>query len=311
MKAISYAVLIVLLVGVACSPRDEKGNFLDTTTSGSIRIAVDESLKPLFDTEVDTFMALYTRAKIDVIYTSEEDAINQLLTDSVRLAIVTRKLLPVEEELFAKKILKPTQIAVAKEGIGLIVNNNNPDSLLTVQQLKDVLTGKITNWKQINAKSPSEPIEVVFDQPTSGILRFLKDSLAIDSLPPNCFAVNGNPAVVDYIASKRNALGLIGVTWINDEDDSTANVFLKRARVVAMSGVEGGEYYQPFQGYIAQGHYPLIRKIRIINPEGRAGLGSGFLAFVAGEKGQRIILKAGLVPVTMPIRIIDVNRNPL
>lgn len=311
MKSIGYAVLVVLLVAVACSTRDKKGNFLDTTTSGSIKIAVDESLKPLFDTEVDTFESLYTRAKIEVIYTSEEDAINQLLADSVRLAIVTRNLLTLEEELFAKKILKPTQIAVAKEGIGLIVNNSNPDSLLTVSQLRDILTGKISNWKQLNPKSPSQPIEVVFDQPTSGILRFLKDSLKIDSLPKNCFAVNGNPAVVDHIASKKNALGLIGVTWINDEDDSTANEFLSRVKVVAMGDSVGGEYYHPFQGYIAQGQYPLIRKIRVINPEGRAGLGSGFLAFVAGEKGQRIILKAGLVPVTMPIRIIDVNRDPL
>jgi phosphate transport system substrate-binding protein len=311
MRSIGYAVLIVLLVAAACSTRDKKGNFLDTTTSGSVKIAVDESLKPLFDTEVDTFESLYTRAKIEVIYTSEEDAINQLLADSVRLAIITRSLLPLEEELFAKKILKPTQIAVAKEGIGLIVNNSNPDSLLTVAQLRDILTGKISNWKQLNPKSPSQTIEVVFDQPTSGILRFLKDSLKIDSLPSNCFAVNGNPAVVDHIASKKNALGLIGVTWINDEDDSTANEFLSRVRVVAMGDSVGGEYYHPFQGYIAQGQYPLIRKIRVINPEGRAGLGSGFLAFVTGEKGQRIILKAGLVPVTMPIRIIDVNRDPL
>ncbi len=311
MRSIGYAVLIVLLVAAACSTRDKKGNFIDTTTSGSIKIAVDESLKPLFDTEIDTFESLYTRAKIEVVYTSEEDAINQLLKDSVRLAIITRGLLPLEQELFTKKVLKPTQIAVAKEGIGLIVNNSNPDSVISVEQLRDILTGKISNWRQINPKSPSQPIEVVFDQPTSGILRFFKDSLKIDSIPPNCFAVNGNPAVVDHIASKKNALGLIGVTWINDEDDSTANEFLKRVRVVAMPGAEGGEAYHPFQGYIAQGQYPLVRKIRIINPEGRAGLGSGFLAFVAGEKGQRIILKAGLVPVTMPIRIIDVNREAL
>lgn len=311
MRVLFPAVLIVLLAVLSCTTRDKNGQRLDTTTSGSITIAVDESLKPLFDTEADTFEALYDRAHIDILYTSEENAINLLLTDSVRIAVITRKLIRHEDSLFKKKLLDPTQIVVAKEGIGLIVNKSNPDSLISMDQLRGILTGKISRWNQLRPESSPASIEVVFDQPTSGIIRYLKDSLRIDSLPPNCFAVNGNPAVVDHISTHPNAIGLIGVSWISDEDDSTANVFMNTVRVVGLSSNSGGEYYQPYQAYIAQKQYPLIRNITIINPEGRAGLGSGFLAFVAGEKGQRIILKAGLVPVTMPVRIIEIKRAPL
>jgi phosphate transport system substrate-binding protein len=310
MKIVFHSFIIVFLIVGACSQRDKKGRPLDTPTSGSITIAVDESLKPLLDTEVDTFMGLYKRAHVKVIYTSEAEAMRQLLLDSVRLAVITRKLESEEIETFKAQTIKPRLITVAKEGIALILNNANPDSTITIPQLKDILTGKITKWNQLDPKGKATPIEIVFDQPTSGILRYLKDSLSIDSLPANCFAVNNNPAVVDYVSKKENAIGLIGVSWISDKDDSTTNVFSNAVHIAELSN-DGVEYFQPYQAYIAQKQYPLVREITIVSREARAGLGSGFMAFVAGEKGQRIILKAGLVPVTMPVRIVEINRQPL
>ena len=68
-----------------------------------------------------------------------------------------------------------------------------------------------------------------------------------------------------------------------------------------------GNYYKPYQGYIADGTYPFIREVYIINRETFTGLGTGFVNFVAGEKGQRILLKTGLVPATMPIRLVQIK----
>jgi phosphate transport system substrate-binding protein len=62
---------------------------------------------------------------------------------------------------------------------------------------------------------------------------------------------------------------------------------------------------------MAQGQYPLLRDVMIVSREARTGLASGFMAFMASDKGQRIVLKSGLVPATMPIRIIEVNHEPL
>lgn len=311
MKILFHSILITLCLLVACTGRDKKGRPLDTPTSGSIRIAVDESLKPLLDTEVDTFMGLYQRAHIEVTYASEQEAIRQLLLDSVRLVVITRKLLPEEIEALAQQALKPHQVTVAREGIALVMNRTRTDSVLSVEQLGKMLKGDIANWSQLSPKGPAGPLEIVFDQPTSGILRYLKDSLQIDTLPKNCFAVNDNPSVIQHVASRPNAIGLIGGTWISDSDDSTANAFLNTVRIAALSRKTGGESFQPFQAYIAQHKYPLIREITVVSREGRTGLGSGLLAFIAGEKGQRIVLKSGLVPVTMPVRIVEINRQPL
>ena len=310
MRSLFCAVVTGLLFLYSCSSRDSKGNFLDTTTSGHVKIAVDESLKPLLDAELDTFEALYQRAHIDIVYTSEEEAMNLLLNDSVRLAIITRGLLASETEMFNKRQIHPTQVSVAKEGIAAIFNKKNRDSVITLPQLKDVLSGKISTWSQLRKGGSRDTIQIVFDHPASGIVRYFKDSLKIDKLAPNCFALKGNPAVIDFISTRPNAIGLIGASWISDADDSTANVFLRTVRVGGVSR-DTGEYYQPYPAYIAQGQYPLTRSITVINPEGRAGLGSGFLAFIAGEKGQRIVLKAGLVPTTMPLRIVEFKREPL
>lgn len=303
--------LIVTMLAGSCTQRDKSGKKLTTPTSGTLKIAVDESLKPLLDTEVATFQKLYTNAHVEVIYTSEADAVLQLLKDSVKLVVITRKLMEPEVASLASEVIKPHQVAVAKEGIGIIVNKANRDSVLTIAQISDMLRGNITQWNQVSKGSKSGAIEIVFDQPTSGILRHLKDSLKIDSIPSNVFAVNGNAAVIDHVASKPNALGLIGVTWISDKDDSTTNVFLNTIRVAGIAAEKGGEAFQPFQAYIAQKQYPLSRDIVMISRETYTGLASGFIAFVAGEKGQRIVLKAGLVPTTMPVRVVEISRQPL
>lgn len=294
----------------ACSSRDKHGNALDTPTSGTITIAVDESLRPLVEAEIRAFEGLYHYAHIKAVYTSEEQAFNSLLQDSARLAIVTRKMVPAEETVFADQKIIPQQLRIAKNGVALIVNKANADTTISLADLKEILQGKQRNWLRGLNKSARNQYKVVFDQPNSGIIRFLKDSVVtFDSLPEYCFAVNGNKAVVDYVSSNPNALGLIDVSWISDPDDSTANTFLQTIKVMAVSG--DSVFYQPHQAFIAQERYPLLRDVMMISREARSGLASGFMAFVASDKGQRIVLTSGLVPATMPIRIVEVNHEPL
>ncbi len=306
MKLIVSFSLLAVLILTACKDRDKSGNVLDNTTSGSIKIAVDESLKPLIDAEINAFEGVYRDAHIEAIYTSETDAINLMLNDSARLAIVTRRLTSDEQAVLDRVKIPGQQMSVAKDGVALILHNENPDTLIRWDHIQGILDGSISNWNQLNQKSPSLPIEVVFDHPNSGTLRYLRDTLKnIATIPPNCFAVNNNEAVIDYVSRKRNAIGLIGVAWISDDDDSTANSFLKAVRVAAISNES--EYYQPYQAYIAQNSYPLTREVIIISREARSGLGSGFLSYVASDKGQLVILKAGLVPATMPVRIVEIT----
>jgi phosphate transport system substrate-binding protein len=304
--------LIVLLIGLILTACTKSSKPSDSPTSGTITITVDEALKPIIEAEIAVFESIYVNAHIKVIYTSEEEAIALMLKDSARATIVTRKLVPEESEILIKQQYRAREMKIAISAIALIVNNSNADTTISMGDLKKILSGEIQSWgwNRSQKKGASAGMEVVFDQPNSGILRHLKDSvLRFDSLQKNWFALKGNSAVIDYVSKKPEALGLIDVSWISDRDDSTANKFLDAVRVVRISGDSGS--FQPYQAYIAQGRYPLKRDVVMISREAKTGLASGFMSFIAGEKGQRIILKAGLVPATMPVRIVEIDRDPI
>ncbi len=85
--------------------------------------------------------------------------------------------------------------------------------------------------------------------------------------------------------------------------------FIKKVNVVAVSQqfVNDGSYYRPQQGFIYDKSYPFVREIYLISRETFSGLGSGFINWACGEQGQRIVLKSGLVPATMPIRLVQIK----
>jgi len=302
MKVILINLLTVCFL-FSCTDGDKKGRRTDGPTSGSITIAADESLRPLIEAEVDTFNGLYERAHIDVEYLSEMAAIEAFLKDSVRLAVVTRTLTAEERAYFKAKQINVNEVEVAASGIALIVNRQNRDTLISVRQIADLLAGKISSWDALGSKR-KDGIEIVFDNPNSGLIRYLKDSIAkVDKLPANCFAVENNRAVVDRVSKNMNSIGLIGLEWISDRDDSTTNSFLSMVRVMAVAG--DSTHFQPYQAYIALKYYPLRRSVFILNNAARTGLNAGFSRFFQSEPGQRIVLKAGLVPKTMPLRVVQ------
>jgi len=301
-----FGVILLAILG-SCTDRSKKGEMLDTPTSGTIKIAVDESLKPLLQAEVAGFEATYADAHIKTDYTSEQKAIEDLLRDSVRLAVVTRKLYPYEKQKLDSLKITPTQFVVAKEAIALIVNKDNPDSLIQWSQLEEILQGKVSQWKQLYTNSKLGDLQIVFDHPQSGIIRYLADTLHLKNLPKNCFAASTNEAVVDYVSKTKNAIGLIGLSWISDTDDPAANKFLKTITVMGISKDE--DYLKPYKAYIVLKKYPLSREVIMISREARTGLATGFISYAGSDKGQKIVLKAGLVPAKAPVRLVEIKRQ--
>jgi len=281
----------------------------ETPTSGKIKMGIDESFKLLYDTQLYTFQSLYPNASIRPEYKPEKDVLADFMNDSVQNIVISRDLTQSEKDgLFAKKIVART-VKVAHDALALIVNNNNPDTFLSLNQLQEIFKGKLSSWNQVNPSSLNKTINVVFDNNNSGNVRYFREKFSLSgNFPSNCFAVNSNEEVINYVMNNRSALGIISVNWISDKDDSLSNRFLKTIQVVKVGG-DDHNYCKPFQGYIAEGSYPLCRDIYMISRETYVGLGQGFASFVAGDQGQRIILKSGLVPATMPVRLIEVKKH--
>ncbi|WP_210462991.1 MULTISPECIES: PstS family phosphate ABC transporter substrate-binding protein [Rufibacter] len=297
----------VALATFSCGQSGNKNT--DTPTSGSIKISADESYAPIIDSQIQTFQGLYKYAKVQAVYKPEAQVVHDLLTDTIRFAIMARQLNDREKAEFEKLKLTPRMNKIAVDGIALIINKENTDTTLTLQQVRSIFTGKTTSWRQLDPKAQDGKITIVFDNSNSSTARFILDSINLKQpLPPNTYASTSNANLVDYVAQNRNAIGVIGVNWISDRRDSTAISFLKKVNVVGISRNENptseDDFIQPYQGYLAQGTYPLRREVFIVSKEARAGLGTGFASFISGDRGQRIILKSGLVPASMPVRIV-------
>ena len=302
--------LLFVLVLVSCQTKG-KDRFTDTLTEGVIPITVDENLRPIIQEELDVFESLNPKAGIVPTYTNEVDAINLLLKDSVRLAIATRPLSVNEEASLISKKFAPRSYKLATDGIALIINNRNSDSLITVSQIKKILTGKIINWSDIYPRSKLGPIQVVFDNQNSSTVRYAIDSICKgEPLSDKMSAQKTNPEVIDFVSKTPNAIGVIGVNWLGNRKDTTNLSFKSEVRVMAVTSENEATVvntYKPFQAYLFYGYYPLTRSIFVILNDPRSSLPTALTNFLTADKGQRIILKSGLVPATQPVRIVHIK----
>jgi len=311
-KKVVFLILGLLLTVLYCC-NNTKEEYTDTPVSGKINIAVDETFQPIADSEIKVFEGLYSYAAINVNYTTEKQAFDLLIKDSVRFIIVSRKLNEGENKIFKEKKFFPKETKIAVDAIALIVNTENTDSLITIDELKDILTGKISNWKQLSASTKLNDIVLVFDNQSSSTVRVVTDSVCKGlKLSSKITALEKNKEVVDYVSNNRNAIGIIGVSWVSNHNDSTCLSFLDKVKVMAISTEKKANKdnsYKPFQYYLSNGQYPLVRNIYIINSEPRVGLASGFASFIASDKGQRVILKSGILPATRPVYTVKTRTD--
>ena len=302
---------MTLGVLAACS-RKPKDGLTDTYTSGVIEIAADESFQPIVQEEIDVFEGLFPLAGIVPRYTTEVEAINLLLKDSVRLAIATRTLTKEEMNSFHSRKFYPREIKLAIDGLALIVNRQNPDSLISVRDIRRILTGEVQTWKEIYPASRLTGIRLVFDNKNSSTVRFAVDSICQGKplSTKEVKALRTNQQVIDYVARTPDAIGVIGVNWLGNRSDTTNLSFRDEIRVMSVSAEDvatPANSYKPYQAYLFYGQYPLARPIYVLLNDPRNALPWGFASFLTSDRGQRIILKSGLVPATQPVRVVQVK----
>lgn len=309
----NYRIIFLLLL-FAGGCRFFKGNpYNNTPTTGIITICSDETFRPVIEAELDVFKAMYSYTVIKSKFVPEIEAFSQLLKDSVQLIIASRRLTNDETAVLNKLKLFPRQTKIATDAIALIVHPSNIDSMITINQIRDILSGKITRWNQINPSSSADPINVVFDNEKSGIVTYLVDSICKGKfVTSNVYALDYNRDVIEYTATHPSVLGFIGVSWISNHADSLHLSFHKKIKVLAVSQdpiPNIANSYKPYQAYMVDNIYPLTRDIYMINTEPRNGLATGFSAFVASDKGQRIILKSGILPDVAPTRVVTIRKE--
>lgn len=287
--------------------------YRNTPTTGISTICTDETFRPIIESELDVFKTIYGYTDLKSDYVPENEAFRQLLNGDVQLIVASRPLTDAETQIFNRKKIFPRQSKIATDAIALIVSPESNDTMISIKQIKDLLTGNLERWDQINPSSSAGKIKVVFDNEKSGIVKYLMDSICGGKLvTTNVFALEYNRDVIEYTSTHPGVLGFIGASWISNPSDSLHLSFHKKIKVVSVSEnahPNSDNSYQPYQAYLADRIYPLTRDIYVINAEPRNGLVTGFSSYLASDKGQRIILKSGVLPAIAPTRVINVRKD--
>jgi len=300
-NTISLTIFTILFLA-GCQGRNERKD-LDTSSSGTIHISVDESFKPVIDSQIQVFEAIYPKAKIIADYKSEAECFKDLIKDSTRMIIVTRGLTDQEEKFYKDSLSYYLNFEkIAYDAVAVIVNNNAPDSVFSMSAIRGILDGS-TGDKQ----------KAVFD----GLSETSTIRFAIDSIlggkpfdPKKVFAVDNSADVINYVMNHDNVLGFVGVSWIGNPEDTTELSFLKKVRIASIQcKCAEKSYVKPYQANILTKRYPLVRGLYYILKENYSGLGGGFANFLQYERGQLIFRRAYLWPAKMNFSIRSATLN--
>ena len=142
---------------------------------------------------------------------------------------------------------------------------------------------------------------------------------AIDSIlkgkpfdPKKVFAEKSSQEVIDYVSKNKNVIGLVGVSWIGNPEDTSQLSFLTKVKIASLEcNCPEKTFVKPYQANIMTKRYPLVRGLYYILKENYNGLGNGFANFLEHEKGQLIFRRAYLGPAKMnfSIRQATINSN--
>ena len=277
---------------VSCNTTDNKDDNRDTPVKGTINISVDESFKPVIEEQLRVHHASFPNTKIIVSYKSEAACFRDLQSDSTRMIIVAKGLSEKEAEYYESKLFfKPQYGELAYDAIAIILNRAAKDSVFTIAQIKNILTGK------------NKIIAVMDGKNATSTVRYLQDSILRGAaFGANVVAAENSEKVIEIVSNNPDVIGFVGLSWVGDSYDPKQQAYQKKIRlslVECVNCIEKDVFAKPSQATITYGQYPLARPLYYILKENAAGLGTGFMNFMSLERGQLIFRRAFLAPAKM------------
>ncbi|MEJ7737551.1 MAG: substrate-binding domain-containing protein [Chitinophagaceae bacterium] len=298
-----FVLMVLLLMG--CGNNQPVKSYSDSITRGVIHISVDESFKPIIDSQIKVFESSNPDAKIITHYKPEAECLKDLLNDSIRMIIVTRALTRQEEKILRDTLgYNPVQGKMAYDAIAVIVNNQAKDSIFDMADIRGLLQGS-SEYKY--------KYKLVMDGlSATSTVRYAMDSL-LNGHPfsKNVMAATSSEGVIQYVSDNPSSIGFVGVSWIGNREDPTQLSFLQKVKISSIECISCDQktYVKPYQANIAMRRYPLVRGLHYILKENYKGLGSGFVNYLIYERGQLVFRRAYLWPAKMSFEVRNAGIN--
>ncbi|OGX00242.1 MAG: hypothetical protein A3I73_00030 [Omnitrophica bacterium RIFCSPLOWO2_02_FULL_45_16] len=217
--------------------------------------------------------------------------LSSLISGACDIANSSRNIKDKEIALARGKGINPYEIKVGLDGLGVVVNTKNSVSKLTMQQLADIFTGKISNWKELGGKD--ERIVLLSREVNSGTHVYFKEHVLRKGSPDgkeefaqNALLLPSSQAIADEVAGNPAAIGYYGMGYISPKQ-----------KPVAIARDEKSEYVEPTIDNVLSGKYPISRPLFIYTNGEPKGLVKKFVDFILSKEGQEIVLKTDFVPI--------------
>ena len=259
--------LAVLLVGVG------------TASAESIVIKGSTTVLPVAQAALEAYMKANPGVNISLSGGGSGEGIKALVDKSADIANSSREIKGNEVELAKSKGVNPVETIVAVDAIVPIVNPRNKVANLSIDQLSQIYQGKITNWKEVGGDNLQ--IVVVSRDSSSGTFEAWSEMVLHKAkVAPRAQMQASNGAIVQVVSKNRYAIGYIGLGYIN-----------RAVKPLTVNGV------QATAKTAISKEFPIARPLYMYTNSQPAGETAKFIRFILSPAGQRLVAKAGYVPL--------------
>lgn len=287
--------LLIVFIFFSCKKNENEDANKESFLGGKATIYIDETVTPIVEDEVMVFESKYD-AKFTLVSKSESEVLNALFDKTATIVVMARDLTKKELKFFEEKKIVPKITKFAIDGIAFVSNKSNNDTLIALKDVIGFMKGERT----------SKIKGLVFDNPNSSTVSYMNNLSGIDGLTAkDVYAVKDNNEVLKFVSENDGVIGVVGVNWLSQPMPSMEHI-ISKISVLSVKGLNKEGYYAPSQNNFAEGTYPLVRDLYVVNCQGATGLGMGIASFVSSDIGQRIVLKSGLLPLTVPPRKLNI-----
>lgn len=291
-------------------------------TTGEMQIDVDENIEPLMKDEIKEFERLNPESKIKMKSVPTNNAVADLINGDTKFIVIARNLSEEEKALLLKNKLEVKEYPLAIDGIGFIVNVNNPVKRVTSEDLMKIFSGEYKNWTDIKSQDNEQNIETkkFFSGSKDKIKLFIQrknsstNQYVLDSILKKVEYANTSQVcstsvqILNSVRENENGIGIINMNWLSKGSQDTIDTSVNTLRIskVRDNGVQD-DFREFHQGLIYTGQYPYRRTIYIFTTDAGIKLSTGFITFLVKADGQKIVVKNSLAPISNPVRTIQLN----
>ncbi len=262
------------------------------STSKAIRIKGSDTMVNLGQAWVEAYRNQHRDADFSVSGGGSAVGITALINGDTEIAESSRAMKPAEWDQSRQKGLNPSEITVARDGLSVIVNKSNPVSKLTIGQLSDIYTGKITNWKEVGGND-AQIVALSRDKSSGSHDFFLEhvvrkgNAKGRENFENSVLMLISSSTIAKEVANNKDGIGYVGMGYV----DKTKH------KEIAVAKDVRGPFVEPTEANVLNNTYPIARPLYFYTPNEPAGGVKTFIDFVLGNDGQKIVKKLGFVPV--------------